>query len=80
MTRRLFLSPVAVTSYSHEPQPTLWGGGTSSSVPGKEVCHKIAKTSLTDKQLAYSSGKLYGFAGFGGTTEVLRAKISQHAL
>jgi len=69
MLRRLFLSPVTITSYSPEPQPTLWGGGTSSSVPGKEVCHKIAKASSLDRQLAcFDSyvGRLYGLGGVLG--------------
>ena len=49
--------------------------------PREEVCHKIAKTSLTDIQLAYSVGKLYGFSGLRGTREVFLGKTrSQHAV
>jgi hypothetical protein len=34
--------------FSPEPHPTLWGGETISSTPGKEVCPKIARTSFID--------------------------------
>ena len=73
MLRRLFLSLVTIESFSLEPQPTLWGGERTHQLRGRR-CHKIAKTSLTDTQLAYSIGKLYGFAGFRGSTEVFSGK------
>jgi hypothetical protein len=74
MSRRLFLSPAAIASYSPEPQPALWGGGTSSSDPGKEGVIKFAKTSLIDLSLACLIGELYGFVCLRVVPEVFSGK------
>jgi hypothetical protein len=81
MSRRLSLSPVTIASYLPEPRPTLWGGGTNSSAPGKEVCLKLLKQVPLTFHLRILLVKLHAVGGFGGTREVFSGETrSQHAV
>jgi len=51
------------------------GRGNELITPGKQVCPKIAKTSLINISLECSIGKSYGFTGFGVVPKVFQGII-----
>lgn len=68
-----FLSPVTIASFLPDPQYRV-RRQNESTIPGKEVCPEIPKTSFIDLSLASSIAKLYGFGGFRVVPEIFRAE------